>query len=388
MPRTVVGLDIGSSAVRAVELKVGSRSTSLRHCGEVPLPTGAVEAGSVRNAAVVTQAIRELWHGARIKNRDVRLGVGSGSVLVRQLELDWMPPADLRKALRYQVADLLPVSVDDANLDHVPLGEFEREDPELETPRRMVRILLVATARGAVDEMVRCVHAAGLRPTTADLSALALARASARAAALRKEDALTEAVIDIGADKVAVAVHTGGHPHFVRVVAGVGGSTLTRALADQTGRTREEAETLKQAVSLPLPTPALTATGDPLVDPGVGSFADSAGRHLSTDDTDSRIVLEAAHQLVGELRSTLDFHASTDPEHPPARVLLTGGGSALAGLPELCRRSLDLPVHRFEPQDVLPGLASRRGRKGGPEDPLATDASLLVPIGLALGAAS
>jgi type IV pilus assembly protein PilM len=384
MPRTVVGLDIGSTAVRAVELK-GTRSPSVRHAGEVALPPGAVEAGSIRSPGVVTEAIRTLWHDGHLKNREVNLGVGSGSVLVRQLELDWMPPADLRKALRYQVADLLPVSVDDANIDHILLDEFEREDPDLGQTRRFVKILLVATARGAVDEMVRCVQAAGLRPKVADLSALGLVRAAARLSTSAADAPQTEAVIDIGADKLAVAVHTGGRPHFVRVVAGVGGSTLTRALIEQTGRSWAEAEEVKHACSLPLPTPALAGSFDGLEDP-VGFAASSAGsgRHLAQDDVAARILLEGARQLVSELRATLDFHASTDPDHHPVRVLLTGGGSALAGLVELTRQTLDLPVRRLEPGDILPGLSKRRGHT----DPLADRTSMVVPIGLALGATS
>ena len=80
--------------------------------------------------------------------RHVRLGVGSASVLVRQIELDWMPDDDLRRSLRYQVADMLPVPVDDANIDHVPLGDAQGVDDQ-GTPRRLSRILLVATAREA-----------------------------------------------------------------------------------------------------------------------------------------------------------------------------------------------------------------------------------------------
>lgn len=379
MTRTVVGLDIGSSAVRAVELS-GGRSPSLNAAGESPLAQGAVEAGNVHNARAVTDAIKELWHQERIKNRDVRLGVGSGSVLVRQLELDWMPPADLRKALRYQVADLLPVSVDDANLDHITLGEYDRTDPEHGTTRRVVRILLVATARGAVDELVRCVQAAGLRPRVADLSALGLVRAAARAGAIAQQPERTEAVIDIGADKVAVAVHTGGHPHFVRVVAGVGGALLTRALVERTGRSWAEAENLKRGATLPLPTPAMAAA-----DPLAGSYDPGAsGRHLAQDDAVGQILLDGARQLVAEVKATLDFHASADQEHPPERVLLTGGGAALTGLTELTRLTLDLPTRRFEPSDVLPKLVPRRGDA----DPLADDTSMVAPIGLALGASA
>ena len=128
MPSTVVGLDIGRTAVRAVELRQRGREATLRRHGSVPLPRGTVESGVVADPDEVTDACRRLWKEGRFSSREVRLGISSGSVLVRQIELDWMPPADLKRALRYQVADLLPVAVDDANLDHVLLGETTRTD--------------------------------------------------------------------------------------------------------------------------------------------------------------------------------------------------------------------------------------------------------------------
>lgn len=372
MARTLVGLDIGSSAVRAVTLTAG-RTPKLVKAGAVALPRGAVEAGTIRNPRVVTDAIRTLWAEHRMRDKDVCLGVGSGSVLVRQLELDWMPPADLKKALRYQVADLLPVSVDDANIDHVTLDEFERVDPDQGTPRRYVRILLVATARGAVDEMVRCVQAAGLRPQIADLAAFGLVRAAARAVSATNG---TEAVVDIGADKIAVAIHTGGRPHFVRVVAGVGGSLLTQALVDRTELVWSEAEPLKHTAALPsvVLAPAATAPGTTLIDPS------APGQRLSPAEETGQLVLEGARQLVGEIKATLDFHSSSDHERPPERLLLTGGGSRLAGFPELVQRTLGLPTRRLDPHDVLPGLVPRRKEA----DPMADDPTMMVPIGLAL----
>ena len=85
MPRTVVGLDIGRTAVRAVELRRGRRPVVRRH-GRVPLPVGAVEAGLVVDAAAVTAALRQLWREQKIASRQVRLGVGSGSVLGNSCE--------------------------------------------------------------------------------------------------------------------------------------------------------------------------------------------------------------------------------------------------------------------------------------------------------------
>ncbi|TIC88430.1 type IV pilus assembly protein PilM [Nocardioides sp. GY 10113] len=378
MARSTLGLDIGSSAVRAVAL-AGGRTPSLVRGGAVELPRGAVEAGSVKNPRAVTEAVRTLWDQARLKGKDVRIGIGSGSVLVRQLELDWMPPADLRKALRFQVADLLPVSINDANIDHITLDEYERHDAETDAPRRLVRILLVATARGAVDEMVRCVQAAGLRPQVADLSALGVVRAAARAGARAGQHAPTEAAIDIGSDKIAVAVHTAGRPHFVRVIAGVGGSLLTQAIVDRAGLSWAEAEQLKHACTLPQPAvagvhPSYGAAG---IAPGAAGTDTQTGAQT---DVVGQIVLEAARQLVAEVKATLAFHNGSDQEHAPQRILLTGGGAALSGMSDLLGHTLGLPVQRLAPNDVLPRLGSGRGDLAH----LASDPAMVVPLGLAL----
>lgn len=344
MPATVVGLDIGRCAVRAVELRRSGRKLVVRRHGSVALPQGAVEAGVVRDPAAVTDALKRLWREHRIGSRSVRLGVCSGSVLVRHLELDWMPPQDLRRALRYQVADLLPVAVDDANLDHVLLGEQTRTDPQTGVERRTVEILLVATARGNVDDLVRCVQAAGLRPVTADLSPLALVRAAvSRSSHPADPDGgpATEAVIDVGADTVSVAVHTQGVPHFVRVVPGVGGELLTRALVDE-GLTWTEAEEAKRH-----PGSALPAT--------------------------ARLALDAAtERLVAEIRATLDFHSTGDPEHVATHAVVTGGGAAQAGFAERCAAAFGMPVTTLDLTSVA------RLRAAAVDD-------LSVSLGLCLG---
>lgn len=315
MARTVVGLEIGSTAVRAAEARLGARGTTpLRH-GSVALPPGAVEAGVVREPAAVTAAIRQLWSDHGLSSRTVRLGVGSASVLVRQLDLDWMPEEDLRRSLRYQVGDLLPVPVDDANIDHLPLGERELADEHGAT-RRVARILLVATAREAVDGLVRCVQAARLRTVSADLSAFATVRAATQEGT---GDGSTEAIVDIGAQTITVTVHAAGRPEFVRVAPGNGGDLVTRALVEQTAATRDRAEQLKREPGL-LPAPGL------------------APRQL-----EEAVLLEAVNRQLGEIRTTLEFHAAGDGDGP-SRLLLTGGGSRLPGLAEHCAAALRLPV--------------------------------------------
>src|SRR3954451_6760406 len=159
MARTLVGLDIGSTGVRAAEFVPGRRRATVRRFASVPLAPGVVHAGTVVDGQALTQAIRQLWSQGRFGTKEVAIGVANSGVLVRQMDLDWMPPADFRKALRYQVQDVLPIAVDDANLDYHLLDELDLDD-EGET-RRVARILLVAAARDMVDAFVEAAHQAG-----------------------------------------------------------------------------------------------------------------------------------------------------------------------------------------------------------------------------------
>ncbi len=359
----IVGLDIGSSAVRAVEVDNRGRRATIRKAGRVSLPHGAVEGGQVRNPAEVTKALRQLWHEQKFSTKAVRLGVGSGSVLVRQVELDWMPPQDLRKAMRFLVADLLPVPIDEANIDHIVLEEVERPGASPEAaPARMVRVLLVATAREGVDAVVRCVQAAGLRPTTADLSPLALVRTATMFATPAEG---TEAVVDVGSDKVSIAVHTQGRPRFVRVIPGIGGESLTRALDEDEDNGPGWAEQLKRETSLGVDQETTLVRTD--ASRG-GSSAAVARLH------------GAAQHIADEISETLSFYTSGDPDHPPTQVRLSGQGGSLRGFDALCASTLGLPVH--------PLLGAAPGEDGTSRRTPLPDPDLAVSVGLCLGASA
>jgi type IV pilus assembly protein PilM len=352
MARTLVGLDIGSTGVRAAELVPGRRRASLRRFASVPLGPGVVRAGAVVDSEALTEALRELWSIGKFGTKEVRLGIANSGVMVRQMVLDWMPPADFRQALRYQVQDSLPMPVDDANLDYHLLGEIEHA-ADGEDPRRMLRILLVAAAREVVDPFVEAVRHAGLRTSGVDLLPFALVRARTPGGT----DALaeTEAIVDIGADVVSVVVHTGGVPRFVRIVPGLGGGSITQAVQDAYQWTWEDAERTKVYLGLP----------------GHANL-DESQREATTGPVDGydhpaqKVVVEAATALVGEIATTLDFFrasaaeaAETDPASTEvARVVLSGSGARLGGLQELLEERLGKPVTRFDVRPLVKGTRS------------------------------
>lgn len=365
MARTLVGLDIGSTGVRAAEFVPGRRRTTLRRFARVPLAPGVVRAGTVVDGEALTAALRELWSRGKFGSKEVTLGIANSGVLVRQMDLDWMAPADFRQALRYQVQDVLPFSVDEANLDFHLLEDLEVPTEEGGT-RRINRILLVAAAREVVDAFVDAARGAGLRTRGVDLLPFALLRA--RTAALPTTPdrlPITEALVDIGSDVVSVVVHTDGVPRYVRMIPGVGGDTVTQAVQERYDWEWDDAERTKVYVGLPG-----HAHLDPSQREGLAPRADGL------DHAAQQVVAVAASRLADEIVTTLAYHH----ESAVGRVLLAGAGSRLGGFDEHLARRLGVPVERLD----LGGRLRTPGRAGLDDtDP----AALAVPAGLCLGAA-
>ena len=377
MSRTLVGLDIGSSGVRAAEFVSGRRRPTLRRFAQAPLPAGVVRAGAVVDTDALTEALKTLWSKGRFGTRNVALGVANAGVLVRQLDLDWMPPADFRKALRYQVQDVLPFSVDEANLDYHLLDDLEVPGED-GAPRRVARILLVAASRGMVDAYVDAARRAGLRTQAVDLLPFALLRA--RTPLLPEGSSVTEAIVDVGSDVVSVVVHTAGVPRYVRMIPGVGGDSITRAVQERYDWTWEDAERTKVYVGLP---------GHAHLDPS--QVTSLTPRTDGLDHAAQQVVDAAARGLVEEISTTVNFYRDSAAEQEagdagaPAgtavgRVLLTGSGAELGGFAELLAARLDVPVDRL---DVLAHVrAPGRLRLARADLP-----ALAVPAGLCVGAA-
>lgn len=209
---------------------------TLERFGQVALPEGAVRDGEVIDEAAVAAQIRHLWSATGFSGKRVILGVGDRHVVVRQVELPAMSPAQLKKTLPFQVQDYLPMPVDQAVLDFHQTGAYTTESGE------HVRGLLVAASRVGVMSAVQSVRAAGLRPVSVDLNSFALLRS---VGAGPSQPGLTEAIVDVGARVTNLVVHTGGVPQIVRILF-MGGQSVTEALSERVGMAPMEAEAFKQ----------------------------------------------------------------------------------------------------------------------------------------------
>jgi type IV pilus assembly protein PilM len=352
--RVTVGLDVGSTAVRAAEVSVGKGRTTLQRFGQVALREGAVRDGIVLDADVVADAIRTLWRSARFSTRSVAVGVANQKVVVRQVDLPWMPLPELRKSLSYHATDLVPMPVDQAVLDFHVVDEMSGEQG-----KRQWRVLLVAAARDMVNNLLQAVTKAGLKPSMVDLTPFAVLRATATGQLDGPVATRADGVVDIGSGVTNLVVHQGGVLRFARILM-MGGGNVTAAVADRAGVPFGQAEGLKQQLGM-APAPGAVAP-------------DPAARALEA----------SAAALVDEIRGSLDYYLAQPDAVPLGRLLLSGGGGRLTNLAQRLSQATRLPV---EPARAFDGLEIGKTRLSDEQityvEPVAT-----VPVGLALGVAS
>jgi type IV pilus assembly protein PilM len=351
--RLAVGLDIGTSCVRAAEVSLGKGSPKLERFGQVALPVGAVRDGEVVDVDIVAGAIKKLWSEVKFGSKRVALGVANQKVVVRQVDLPWMEYGELRKSLAYQVADMIPMPIEQAILDFYPVEEFTNDNGE-----RMLRVLLVAAARDMIAAALEAVQHAGLKPVSVDLSPFAVIRSLADHDHLGL-DTQAEALVDIGAKVTNIAVHQGGVPRFVRILL-MGGGDLTEAVAERMGVALDQAEVAKHQLGIPA-TPA------------------DRDAHPA-----SRVIETSASALVEEVRGSLDYYLASPGAVPIRRVIVAGGGAKLNNLAAKLSAATRLPVDLASPMRGM-----RIGKTGLSDDQLAhIDSLVAVPVGLALGVAS
>lgn len=295
--RMSIGLDIGSSAVRAAEVLVDGKSRRLVRFAQVGLPADAVVEGEVRDQPAVAAALKRLWAEGGFGSRSVVLGVSSQRAMVRLIEMPAVEGKELRSALRYEIGDLLPIPLEQAVYDFALLGPGRPSGDGGETTQALV----VVAQKDIVRDEIAVVRRAGLRVKAVDASPLGLLRAVPPA---EGQDAL-DAVVSLGAQLVVVAIRQSGVPRFMR-------------------------------------TATVVAESEPAARVGaVARAGEGQGRERPDGRNGSSKVIDP---IVEEVRSSIEYFLSHAQGAQLASVQLTGGGARRAGLADRLTGTLGIPV--------------------------------------------
>ena len=351
MARLIVGLDIGTSAVRAAEIDTSKSTPVLMTYGQVGLPPGSLVDGEIRDSTSVAEAIEKLWKNGQFSGSSVIVGIAGLRAITREIDLPYVPDDEVESAVRFQSEEIIPFPPDQTILSSQILADYTNSEGA-----KMRRVLVAAAHVDLVNGVIDVVERAGLTVDGVDLISSALVRAigsapGAPSAAGGTDEELPEAIVSIGAGLTVVVVHQSGRPQFVRTI-GSGGNATTAAISASLDVPIADAEMLKYR------------------------FGESSAQIQTAE----RVAQPSMLELVDEIRNSIQYFASMPDRLPVSRVLVTGGGSELHGLMALLEAQVHIPVasvsplHRVDVSKL--GLSAEQEAEIGPV--------LGSPIGLAL----
>lgn len=374
----ILGLDIGSHAIKAACVEHRRNGWRLLGVGAVPTPRDAVTAGMIQDPAAVAEAVQSLIRQYRLPPAEAVAAVGGSSVSVRAVRIPEIPLPALRRSIRFEAAKFLP-SVEDSAIEFAVLGRGG-------TPPQM-EVLLVAAPQALVESRVQVIRDVGLEPAAIDIEAFALLRVL-EALHLLPGPNQGLAIANIGATFTDLNIVVEREVAVTRSIP-IGGKSLTHAIMSQLNVTEQEAEQLKSRIVLARPAPSAWEVAAAPSEPAAN---EEEGEPSVEEEWLPNEMLQSLRQaaqplldeIVRELRRSVNFFQSQTAEvgHTVAveQLLLAGGTAHLPGLAEYMGDRLGMDVRILDPFAIrhfdAEGVVSSAVRERGSE--------LAVAIGLAL----
>ena len=305
------GLDVGSSAVKLVQLQEGSKGFTLETFAMVELPPDAIGEGMIKDPPVVVDAIKEVVSKARVKTKDAVLIVSGRELIMKKIQLPKVTAKELGDAIMLEAEHHINLPIDEVYLDHQVVGQSAGQGGTMD-------VMLVAVKKSKINEYVAVVEEAGLTPVVVDVDAFALQNQYE----MNSPETTAEAValIDIGASIMKTNVVRGGVSIFARDIA-FGGNNYTRAISQRLNVPFDRAEAAKKGEEVP------GVRWDDLV-----PSLEAVSRELSL-----------------EIQRTFDYFASTAESERISRIVLSGGCAKLSGIDEFLSSSWGIPVEVVKP---------------------------------------
>jgi type IV pilus assembly protein PilM len=310
--KSIVGLDIGSSSVKAVELAVKPKGIDLLHMGVAKLPPEAIVQGAFLNSGAITEAIREAVGNAGIRSKSVATAVSGHSVIVKKISLPTMTREELEESIRWEAEQYIPFDINEVNLDFQILQHRESDG--------QMDVLLVAAKKDLIDDYVQVITEAGLTPVAIDVAAFAVENAFEANYEVGKGD--TVALVNLGAQVVNISIVSNGVPCFTRDIT-TAGNQYTEEIQKALSISFQEAERIKLG--------------------GEGSGQDVVPQEVE------QAMQSVTETVIGEISRSLDFFAATSSDTRIQRVYLAGGTARVSGLRTAFQERTGLPVDVLNP---------------------------------------
>lgn len=308
--KLLVGVDIGASSIKVVQLKESRRALTIVRHAHVDLPRDTIIDGHVMNPSAVTEALEQAFAQAKIGQKEVAIGVYGQSVIVRKIAMPLMTKEELQESIGWEAEQHIPFDIKQMTFDYEVLARFPEE--------QRMDVLLVAAKRDEVNDVATIVRDAKLKPLVVDINAFAMQNCLERTLGTLPADR-TIAVVDVGAANTTINVLSKGTSAFTREIQ-TAGASITEEVRKRCNLGWEQAEAYK------------CGSQGGLVPQDVNAAID-----------------QACGNLAGEVHRSLDFYLATSGEADITRIYVCGGGAALAPLCRAIEEKTRRPVEVFDP---------------------------------------
>lgn len=311
--KNAVGLDIGSSSIKLVQLQETAKGVELVNFDMSLLPHEAVVDGALMNFSAIVEKIKELWAVTKTRSKDIALSVSGHSVIIKKISLPEMTATELDESIQWEAEQYIPFDIKDVNVDVQILNP--------QAGQGQMDVLLVAAKKEVINDYTSVVIEAGLRPVVVDVDTFCIQNMFELNYGFPPNE--TIALINVGAAVININVVHDGITSFTRDIS-MGGGALTDDIMKQFNVSYEEAEHYK--------------TG------GDGNFSStSIAREVS------KLSERVSESLVTEIQRSLDFFAATTINADISKIYLSGGASQLPHLLRSLERRLEVPVEYVNP---------------------------------------
>jgi type IV pilus assembly protein PilM len=342
--KNIVGLDVGSSAVKAVELKPAGKGYRVVAFGSEPVPPDSIVDGAIIDAASVADAIRRVFEqNDGFKAKEVCASLSGNAVIVKKITLPVMTQAELDESIAWEAEQYIPFDIQDVNLDYQILDPGTGPDS-----RGSMEVLLVAAKKEKIGDYTSVIAQAGRTPVVVDVDAFALQNAYEVNYGLNPQEVVV--LMNAGASAININILQGDQSVFTRDIS-MGGNSYTEAVQKDLGLPFDTAEQLKKGI------PVDGATFDD-VRPVL---------HTVTDN------------VLLEIQKTFDFFRATASSDQIDRIVMSGGASRVDGFRDMLQDRFGIPVDDFDPFRTIAFDAKKMDA-----DPREVAPTAAVAVGLAL----
>ena len=310
--KSLVGLDIGSSAVKVAELRQTASGYAVDAIGSAPVPPESIVDGAIIDATAVADVIRQVFEKNNITRKEVVASLSGNAVIMKKIVLPLMSEEELAESIYWEAEQYIPFDIQDVNIDYQVLEAGADDD------QGTMAVLLVAAKKENIADYTGVISQAGRVPVVVDVDAFALQNAFEINFGIDMTRVVV--LVNAGASSTNINIVEGAQSLFTRDVS-IGGNAYTEALQTELSLTFENADLVKRGLPV-----------------------DGA----SSEDT-GPIVRSVTENLLLEIEKTFDFFKATATSDRIDQLVVSGGAAGIDGFTEALEGRFELPVSAFDP---------------------------------------